>query len=97
MWQALQQVELYDFYGEQLKACDLEIERQLAAFVPKVDLNQQPLPPSTRRSTTRPKKNHPQQDCDLHLPDGRSGFNSSGWIRYPCANLLSEIGTDMSK
>jgi len=74
MWQALQQVELNDFYGEQLKACDLEIERQLAAFVPKVDLNQQPLLPS-RPFDNSPKKNHPQQDCDLHLPDGRSGFN----------------------
>jgi len=67
-------VELNDFYGEQLKACDLEIERQLAAFVPKVDLNQQPLPLNSPFDNLSQEESSPaRQTCTL--PDGRSGFN----------------------
>ena len=97
---ALQQaVELYDFYTQQLKTCDIEIEQQLAAFVPKVNLNEQPLPPSPRRSTTRPKKNHPQQDLRpaLYQMAGVDLTQVDGLDVPTVQTLLSEIGTDMNK
>jgi len=54
-----QTVELYDLYTEKLRACDGEIERQLACFDPKIDINEQPLLPATRPPAIRPKNDPP--------------------------------------
>ena len=42
-----QAVELYDFYNQQLQACDAEIEGKYVAIKPVVDLDTNPLPPAT--------------------------------------------------
>jgi len=38
-----QALELYDFYSEQIRACDVEIEKKYAAFEPVVDIKEKPL------------------------------------------------------
>jgi hypothetical protein len=37
-----QALELYDFYNQQITACDQEIEQTYAAFTPQVDLTETP-------------------------------------------------------
>ena len=62
---ALQQaLELYDFYGRQSKACDVEIEQKYATFKPVVDIEAKPLPPAKRRKRS---KNEPDFDLRTHL------------------------------
>jgi hypothetical protein len=43
-----QSVELWDFYGRQIAACDAAIERHLGTFETEVDPEQAPLPPSKK-------------------------------------------------
>lgn len=96
---ALQQaLELYDIYTEKLKACDQEIEHQLAQFTPQVNLEEHPLPPPTRRPTTRPK-NHPRTDLRpaLYQLAGVDLTQIDGLDIATVQTILSEIGTDMSK
>jgi transposase len=91
-------IELYDIYTEKLKACDGQIEQQLAQFTPQVDINESPLPPPTRRPTTRPK-NHPGNDLRpaLYQLAGVDLTQVDGLDIVSVQTILSEIGTDMSK
>ena len=41
-----QALELYDFYNQQIQACDAEIEAHYNTFTPAIDLDTRPLPPS---------------------------------------------------
>jgi len=92
-----QALALYDFYTEQLRECDTEIERQYRALKPVVDPEQQPLPPSTK--TNSHCKNAPAFDVrtplyratgvDLTVVDGLNAASAQ--------IILSEIGTDMRK
>jgi len=38
-----QAVELYEFYGEQRRVCDAEIEKKYKSFEPVVDIKEKPL------------------------------------------------------
>jgi transposase len=93
-----QAVELYDIYTVKLQACDQEIERQLEQFSPKVDLNEVPLPPSTRPPRNRPK-NDPISDIRpvLYQMAGVDLTQIDGLSLVSIQTILSEIGTDMSK
>ncbi|GBE73994.1 hypothetical protein myaer87_12210 [Microcystis aeruginosa NIES-87] len=93
-----QTVELYDLYTEKLRACDGEIERQLACFDPKIDINEQPLPPATRPPAIRPK-NDPPSDIRpaLYQMAGVDLTQIDGLNILSIQSILSEIGTDMSK
>lgn len=93
-----QSLELYDFYREQIAVCDGQIESQLSAFTPQVNLAEQPLPPPTRRSSTRPK-NHPSFDlrAALYQLAGVDLTQIDGLDVLTVQTILSEIGTDMSR
>lgn len=93
-----QAVELFDVYTEKLRDCDREIEQQLAKFTPQVNLEEQPLPPPTRRVTDRPK-NHPLQDLRpaLYQMAGVDLTQVDGLDILTVETILSEIGTDMSR
>jgi hypothetical protein len=93
-----QTVELYDLYTEKLRACDKEIEQQLAYFEPKIDINEQPLPPATRPPAIRPK-NDPPSDIRpaLYQMAGVDLTQIDGLNILSIQSILSEIGTDMSK
>ena len=97
---ALQQaLALYDFYTERLGECDRQIERQYAATRPRFDPDdpEHPLGPDPKPNTH--SKNAPTFDVrpclyrlvgvDLTTPEG---FDASS-----AQDLLSEIGTDMSR
>jgi transposase len=93
-----QAVELFDVYTEKLRACDHEIEHQLAQFAPQVDLTEHPLPPPTRRESKRPK-NHPQSDrrAALYQLAGVDLTQVDGLDILTVQTILSETGTDMSR
>src|SRR5262249_52390744 len=60
---------LYRIYQQQLVNCDLEIERMLGDFEPRVDPTQKPLPPDGKRNRAgrkrRRKNGHPHPEFDL--------------------------------
>ncbi len=92
-----QALELYDFYNQQIKACDIEIEQKYAAFKPVIDVETKPLPPRSKKK--RSSKNEPDfelrtalyQVCGVDLT-AIDGLNT-----LTVQQILSETGTDMSK
>jgi transposase len=93
---ALQQaVELYEFYHQQITACDRQIEAQLQTFVDKSEGKVLPHRPRQRkRRATEPR-------FDARTPLFRlSGVDLTaieGIDENTALVLLSEIGTDMSR
>ena len=93
---ALQQaVELYDFYSQQIQACDAEIEGKYAAFKPVVELDTQPLPPAPKR---RRSKNEPEFNLRqaLYQLTGVDLTRIDGLEALTVQQIISETGTDMS-
>jgi transposase len=91
-----QSLECYDFYTQQVAACDAEVERVYATMKPRWEA---PAPrPELPRRTSSPKKNQPAGDVrqalfrvvgvDLTAVDGLK----DGLVQ----DILAEIGTDMS-
>jgi len=92
---ALQQaVELFDFYSQQIRACDAQLESMYARF----DLRDQPgtLPPAKKRTRS---KNHPDFDLaqSLYRMTGVDLTQIDGLEALSIQTILTEIGTDMSK
>lgn len=87
----------YDFYTQQIKVCDLEIEQKYKAFKPQVDLQAQPLPPPKKKS--RRQATQPDYDLRSYLYQ-LSGVDLTpidGIDVLTAQTILSEIGLDMSK
>ena len=93
---ALQQaLALYDFYTEQLVACDAEIERQFANLKPISD-DLPPLPPSEKRDSH--SKNGPSYDARSYLYrlTGVDLVAISGLNESTVQTIISEVGMDLS-
>jgi transposase len=93
---ALQQaVELYDFYAQQIRACDCEIERLYHSFSPQVDLQTLPLAKKTRRKS----KNAPVFDLrsQLYQTCGVDLTQVDGLDSVLVQDIIAEIGTDMTR
>lgn len=93
---ALQQaLALYDFYSEQIAACDAEIEQQFANLKPVSD-DLPPLPPSTKPKSH--SKNGPSFDARAHLYriTGVDLVAITGLNESTVQTIIAEIGTDMS-
>lgn len=95
---ALQQaLALYDFYTQQLQACDQQIERQYSLLKPTFDDELPPLPPDPKVNSH--SKNAPNFDVRSHLYR-LSGVDLTvvdGLDDSTVQIVLSETGTDMSK
>jgi hypothetical protein len=92
-----QALALYDFYSAQIQECDAEIERHYSALKPIVDVEQNPLPPSPKTNTH--SKNAPAFDVRTQL-DHLTGVDVTAvdsLNEVTSQDILSEIGTDMSK
>jgi transposase len=89
-----QAVELFDFYTQQIHACDAQLEAVYAQF----DLPEQPStpPPAKKRSRS---KNHPHFDLaqSLYRMTGVDLTEVDGLEALSVQTILTEIGTDMSK
>lgn len=93
-----QAVELYDFYTQQIQACDEQIEAKYSEFEPQVDIVQNPLPPPRQRP--RPGKgNTPTFDLRTYLYQmtGVDLTQIDGVNVLTVQKVISEIGLDVSK
>jgi transposase len=92
-----QALELYDFYNQQIKACDIEIELKYAAFKPVIDVETKPLPPRSKKK--RSSKNEPDFElrATLYQICGVDLTAIDGLNTLTVQQILSETGTDMSK
>jgi hypothetical protein len=91
-----QAVELYDFYNQQIEACDAEIVSKYRAFKPVVDVEAKPLPPSTSR---RRSKNEPRFNLRQHLYQiaGVDLTQIDGLQALSVQQILAEVGLDMAQ
>jgi transposase len=92
-----QALALYDFYTEQVRECDGELERQFSVMKPRHD--QEPLPPlgvSDKRDSH--SKNAPAYDARtlLYQLVGVDLCAITGMNEITVQQALSETGTDMS-
>jgi transposase len=88
-----QSLELYDFYDQQLKGCDTELE----ALYQEFDLPDEPgTPPPDPRKRKR-RKNQPHFDLaqSLYRMTGVDLTAVDGLEAMTVQDILSEIGTDM--
>lgn len=91
-----QAVELYDFYNQQIQACDIEIEHNYSAFKPVLDIEANPLPPSTSR---RRSKNEPHFNLRLALYQitGVDLTQIDGLQALTVQQIIAETGVDMTQ
>jgi transposase len=92
-----QSLALYDFYTQQIQACDAELERKYTAIKPVVDIVAHPLP-ATPKSKRRKPKNAPAYDLRTYLYQmtGVDLTAVDGLDSVLVQDILSEIGLDMS-
>jgi len=92
-----QALEAYDFYQQQVKACDAEIEKCYAAFEPQVDLSAKPLPPDKKGGHKR-RKNEPYFELREYLYQwaGVDLTQIDGLNALTVQKVLTETGVDMS-
>jgi len=86
-----QAVELYDFYHQQIEACDREIERYLQIFESKVDLLQNPLPRQKRKRYVR-YESFTDLRTELYRMSGIDFTQIPGLDVLTVQTILSEIG-----
>ena len=93
-----QSLELYDFYGTQVAACDIAIQQQYSAMKPRwVSTPDTPLVPKANRR--RRRKNEPPAESRAEIIR-LTGVDLAavGGIGVSLAQtILSEIGSDMTK
>ncbi len=92
-----QSLELFDFYTQQIAACDAEIERQFATLKPRWDApdNLPPLPPVKPGSKS---KNKPADSTrqELFRITGVDIVDVDGISSGLAQTILTEIGTDVT-
>jgi len=88
-----QAVELYDFYHQQIEACDRQLEVCLSQFDSKVDVQSQPVPPAKAKGRKR-RHNEPQIDLHSHLyrMTGIDFTRIDGLDVLSVQTILSEVG-----
>lgn len=90
-----QALALYDFYTEQMTACDAEIERQFSNLKPIGD-DLPPLPPTQKPDSH--SKNAPSYDArsSLYRVTGVDLVAIAGLNASTVQTIISEVGTDLS-
>lgn len=93
-----QELQLYDVAQAQIAACAQQIEQCLSEFDAKVDLLEQPLPPS-KHKRHKPQDNQPAFDLRTHLYR-MSGIDFTQIDRMgilTVQTILSQVGLDPSR
>ncbi len=91
-----QALALYDFYSQQVVACDAEIQRQFAAIKPAWPAAVPPVLPA-KPSTKSKNAPPPTTRVDVLRVTGVDLVAVPGISASLAQTILSEIGTDMSK
>ena len=90
-----QALELYDFYDQQLQACDAELEAMYKEFPPPE--NPGTPPPAPRTHKRRKNQAHFDLAPALYRMTGVDLTQIDGVDELTVQKVLSEIGTDMTK
>ena len=92
-----QALALYDFYTQQMRECDAEIEQLYASFEPAIDIEAHPLSPTPK--SKRRGNNSPDYDLRscLYRLTGVDLTQVNGLNTVLAQEIISEIGLDMSK
>lgn len=92
-----QALELYDYYTQQIQACDREIEQHYSAIKPVFEQELPPLPPAAPAS--RKAGSAPAFDLRtcLYQLTGVDLTAVDGLDSVLAQKIIAEIGTDMSK
>lgn len=92
-----QALELYDFYNQQIEACDTEIERHYTVMKPLFDEPLPPLAPATKKN--RRQGNAPQFDLRLYLYQltGVDLTEIDGLEAVSIQKIIATVGLDMTK
>ncbi len=90
-----QALEMYDFYGQQIAACDAELERLYEQFEPP----ERPgtPPPKPKKEKRRKNQAHFDLSQSLYKMTGVDLTAVDGLDALTVQTILTEIGTDMSK
>jgi transposase len=96
--------ELHRIYQQQIVACDLEIEKLLPQFEPRIDPAKRPLPPDMKRNRAgkkrRKKNGHPNPEFDLRTEAYKLfgvDVTQIPGLEENALPLFSEVGRDMAK
>jgi transposase len=93
-----QSLALYDFYTDQIKACDAELAAKYTAIKPVVDITAHPLPETPKSKHSKPK-NSPNYDLRTYLYQmaGVDLTTVDGLNSVLVQDILADIGLDMSQ
>jgi transposase len=94
-----QAFQLYEYYQKQMADCDHEIEKYMRRFIPKVNLEDKPLPKRKSRDKRFRSDNAPAFNLreELYKMTGVDLTEIDGINVVSAWTFISELGTDMSK
>lgn len=95
-----QRLCLYRSYLDQINDCDKEIEQLVAAFDPKVDPEQKPMPEDRKQKQRRRKKKSGRPDFDMRTEAYKLfgvDLTQIPGLMMLVFMLFSEVGRDMSR
>ena len=97
VFQLKQALELYDYYTDKIHECDQEIQKYYHYIPDKVDLNEKPLPPTSKKNSH--SKNKPDYDLrkQLYRICGVDLTEIDGLNAITVQTIITETGVDMSK
>jgi hypothetical protein len=95
-----QRLSLYHTYREQISECDREIEKLVAAFEPKVDPDQKPMPEDRKQKQRWRRKKSGDPDFNMRSEAYRLfgvDLTQIPGLMMLVFTLFSEVGRDMSR
>lgn len=92
-----QSLQTYRNYQQMINDCDIEIENHLKAFESRIDVDENPLPPSTKRKR-KPRGNSPKFDLRSHMYRilGTDLTQIDGISDIVTHTYFTEVGPDLS-
>jgi transposase len=95
-----QRLSLYRTYLEQIRDCDKEIEKLVAAFAPRVDPDEKPMPEDRKQKQRRRRKKTGNPDFNMRTEAYKLfgiDLTQVPGLMMLVFMLFSEVGRDMSR
>ena len=95
-----QRLSLYRTYCDQIRECDMEIEKLVAAFEPRVDPDEKPMPEDRKQKQRKRKKKSGHPDFNMRAEAYKLfgvDLTQIPGLMTLVFMLFSEVGRDMSR